>query len=251
MKKEYTWYDVEDSHLFRDMLAELCDWNYSYWKDGNINRYFVEYDEQKLRDNWSEIVRRIKAKLLYKRADEELKGRIDELHKDISEYDGFASKYFNDRNFILSGALSKCGSYEWEIKNKYNAAVKDYSKEIAGMQRPLVRLFEHNGWEGESWNFYCDYPKDAEHIDALNRLKGRLDVMEPIDQKIGKSSYRVLLAPTEFESIRWNGGKCGYMNTYNYIGDTLDIDAINKLVYLSDDGIFEELYKGGYKKLCT
>ena len=251
MKTEYTWHDFKDSHPFRDILTELCNWSYSYWKDGTINRYFIEFDERKLRDNWPEIMRRIKSKLLYRRADNELRTRIDEIRVDISGYGGCASSYFDDRNFILQGALSKCGSFEWDIKNKFSATVEDYSKEIASMQRPLVRLFEHNGWECESWNFYCDYPKDVEHIEALNKLKHRLEVMEPIDQTIGKSSYRVILAPTEFESVRWDSGKRGYMRAFNYIGETLDIDAINRIVTLDDQGVFEELYKGGYKNLCA
>jgi len=259
MKTElYTYDDLEAKGPFRELMRELCAWGCTYERKTcagwlfpvQVNVYHITYDEQQMRDNWSEIVKRVKKKQCYLRADPELKGMIDKLRESIDAYDGDIPAFYQDRNFLIEGCHSKEGSYDYDIKNQHVSLVSDYSKLIKTKLRPLAYFAEHNGWEREVWRFYFDYPTDPEDINVLNSLKSRLAAMKPIDQVIGKTTFRVVLDPIEYEEVDFYGSKASYLRSRSFIGSHLNRDAIMVLISLDDQGIFNALYKGGFCTLC-
>lgn len=259
MKTEsYTYDDLEEKSPFRELMRELCAWGCTYERKMcagwlfpiQVNAYHITYDEQQMRDNWSEIVRRVKKKQCYLHADPELKEMIDNLCESIDSYEGDIPAFYRARNLLMAGSHSKEGSYDYDVKNQRVSLVEDYSKLIKTKSRPLAYFAEHNGWEREVWRFYFDYPTSPEDINILNSLKVRLAAMKPVDQVLGKTAFRVVLDPIEYEEVDFDGSEASYLRSRSFIGSHLNVDAIMDLISLDDQGVFNSLYKGGFCALC-
>ena len=257
MLKEYTVCDVERLNSFRALLEKYCDWSYQWDVETHQGMlfpvrttvYYIKYDEGKLRDNWGTILSEIKKKLCYRKADEHLKSRIDAIPESVEAYTGRASVYYDDRNFLFSGALYKMGSFRWEVKNQFEGTVKDFTEQVKEMKHPLVRFREYNGWERESWNFYMDYPTSEEEILALDALNKRFRSMKPVDQKLGMTGFQVILAPTEYENVRWDSKATSYIKANTYLEGKLDTEFVKKMLASDDSYIFDTLYKGRFPVL--
>jgi hypothetical protein len=116
------------------------------------------------------------------------------------------------------------------------------------MEKPLIRLFEVNGWERESWSFYFDFPFDEKEMVVLQKLADRVGKMEKVQQYYGLSSFEIMFVPKEYDSINWDICR-GYMHKNNYIDGVLSIEKVEDLINQTDNYIFEYLYKGGIRSL--
>ena len=132
------------------------------------------------------------------------KGSIDSTYMDEDGYIFFTGR--KKRMIIISGY----NVYPNDIENEILKL--DYISEACAVQgyidaKPVIRLFEVNGWERESWNFYFDFPFDDKQLHILQLLADRVSKMEKVQQCNGKSYFEIMFVPKEFDSINWGISK--------------------------------------------
>lgn len=120
-------------------------------------------------------------------------------------------------------------------------------------------LKEFCDYEGEQWLFYINAEKNKNNIELLKKLQNRLNTMDinqsnfdekPFDLDLSKQ-YRKdefeeaeIMTDDDGEDIEKNS----YMDEINVIDSELDSDKLKLLLDKNDEGLFDELYKGGILK---
>lgn len=241
---------------FRNIMTKFCDLEIDSYRTGSYSygyitqHYNISYDMALFMKNIKEIKDSLlKTKMC--KCLEDVRKKIENIPERVEEYENAYAIGRVASDLIVEGCIRHTASscrYNWDIKNRY---ADDMSFNIScakKMKKPVIRLFEVNGWEREAWNFYFDFPFDENQMIVLQKLADRVSKMEKVQQCNGKSYFEIMFVPKEYDSINWN--VChGYMNKNNYVGCAVNIDKVNDLLGQTDNYIFEYLYKGGVRNL--
>lgn len=241
---------------FRPILSKLCDFTIDTYRTGSYTygsvtqHYDISYDAAMFMQNIVEIKRAL-LKTKFCKYVEGMKEKIEKIPENLDEYENAYAINRVVSDIVMDGCIRHNASshrYNWNVKNRFSDNM-DFNISCAKkMEKPIMRLFEVNGWEREAWNFYFDFPFDEKQMSVLQKLADRVSKMEKVQQCNGKSYFEIMFVPKEFDSINW--GIChGYMNKNNYVEGTLSIDKIEELLGQTDNYIFEYLYKGGVRNL--
>ena len=227
--KDITSYDYyKDKKPYRRILEEEIGLEiFSYMQGSPFwgNQYVVydiSYDMQKFIDNMPRIRERLLKTKIAKNIEEE-RQRILAIPDTVDE---FINAYADNR-LSLDADFNRCCAEK--------------------MKRPVAKIFEVNGWERESWNFYFDYP-NPEDYEVLERLATRLNELGEINQVLGNSHLEVIFVPVEYDSINFEY-RGGYMAKNNFMNGRVNIDKVNEIIALDNDKLFDFLYKGGCRLL--
>lgn len=241
---------------FRTVMNRFCNLEIDTYRTGSYDfgsatlHHDISYDAALFIENIAEIKQALLRTKFCKYV-ESMKEKIEKIPETLDEYENAYAINKVVSDIIIDGCISHKASshrYNWEVKNKYSDNMEFNISCAKKMEKPVIRLFEVNGWERESWNFYFDFPFDDNKMSALGKLADRVSKMEKVQQCNGKSYFEIMFVPKEFDSINW--GIChGYMNKNNYIEGTLNVEKVEELLGQTDNYIFECLYKGGIQYL--
>ena len=242
---------------FKNTLIKYCDLDIYCYRTGSplwgsfYYTYDISYDQQKVVDNLIEI----KKSLLKTKCAKMLDGARELVNNIPDTIDGFKNAY--EINRLMSSLICEycirdtehTKSFKWDVKNSFAKNI-DYAKKCAGkMKRPIMCIYEVNGWERESWGFYFDYPKTDNEIKTLENLSEKFQQIGKVNQVIGDSFFEVLFTPKEYESVNFDC-RGGYMPKNNFLDGKLDYKKLDELTCVSDENCFDAFYKGGIREFC-
>ena len=254
--KDITSYDYyKDKKPYRRILEEEIDLEiFSYMQGSPFwgNQYVVydiSYDMQKFIDNMPRIRERLLKTKIAKNIEEE-RQRILAIPDTVDEFiNAYAANRILSR-LVTDGCIVQSDSskvFHWDVDNRLSLDA-DFNRCCAEkMKRPVAKIFEVNGWERESWNFYFDYP-NSEDYEVLERLATRLNELGEINQVLGNSHLEVIFVPVEYDSINFEY-RGGYMAKNNFMDGRVNIDKVNEIIAFDNNKLFDFLYKGGCRLL--
>ena len=241
---------------FRSILSKYCDFSVDTYRTGSNNsgyvtqHYDISYDAALFMKNVADIKKAL-LKTKFCKYVEGMREKIEKIPENIDEYENAYAINRVVSDLVFDGCIKHnlCShKYNWFVKNRFSDNM-DYNISCAKkMEKPLIRLFEVNGWERESWSFYFDFPFDEKEMVVLQKLADRVSKMEKVQQCNGSSSFEIMFVPKEYDSINWDIRR-GYMHKNNYIDGVLSIEKVENLINQTDNYIFEYLYKGGIRSL--
>lgn len=254
MNQEYDYEYFSNRKPFKRAMERVCDFSYyttmdgspsSFFGDYTINYHFA-YDMEKFLNNLSELKQILRRTKMY-RCLEETRKMVESIPDDWRDFES----YFKIANLMWelidlsksNGTSSQC--YHYDVVNDVRQNLEFQSHFYKKMARPMISLIESNGWEKETWRWWIDVPQDKNKLDKLVALQERFVQLGEVSQKIGKTLYKVDLIAKEFDSIPFASERCTYMRAHNYVSGRIDIDAIDRLIGLDNDNLFESIYKGG------
>lgn len=256
MDKVYDYEYFKNKTPFRNVLAKSCDlsiycertgsrdWGFSY-------HYTISYDQKKFVENLPEIKKALLRTKICKCL-EPVRNRVETIPEALDDFENAyaINKVFGD--LVWDGCLTHNGasrSFEWEVENKYASDFEFNKRCVKKMTRPIIRLWEVNAWERESWGFYFDYP-DGETFELIKQLSERFAKMPKVRQLNGNSYFELSLVPREYNFRDWSKeSSCGYMPKHNWLNGQPDLVKLKYVLSLSDNGLFEFFYKGGIRTL--
>lgn len=256
VKKVYDYEYFQNRTPFRNVMIKFCNLEVDSYRTGSpsygyvTQHYNISYDMALFMQN----IREIKEGLLRTKMCKCLEGvrkKIENIPENIEEYGNAYAIGQVASDLIVEGCIRHTASscrYNWNIKNRYADDMNFNISCAKKMKRPLIRLFEVNGWERESWNFYFDFPFDENQMNILQRLSNRFNSMEKVHQCNGDSYFELMFVPKEYDSINWDVYH-GYMNKNNFVDGILNIEKLEEILTYTDNGIFEFFYKGGIQNL--
>lgn len=254
MDKIYDWEYFAGRAPYRKIFQELCDLDTYSWREGSgyyaVQRYSISYDQEKFVKNLPVI----KERMLKTKFAKTIESEAEHIRNLPETLDDFKNAYEISKvasDLICNGCIRKSTSsirYEWDINPRYSDNIEFNRACAAKMKQPVVKFFEANGWERECWNFYFDFPTDAEFA-ALDKLAKRLAEMPPVNQRVGMTSFELKFVPVEYDSVNWGSNRTSYIRYNNFISGKLDIEKVLEVSDFSNDALFEFCYKGGVRDL--
>ena len=254
MTKIYNYEYFSTKAPYRNILKELCDLDIYTWREGYgsyaVQRYSISYDQEKFVTNLPTIKKRLLKTKFAKTIETEaeyIKGLPESLDdfKNAYEINKIASHLIAD-GCIRKGTSSK--HYEWYVRPRYSDNIQFNQACAKKMERPMVNFTEYNGWEREVWNFYFDFPTEAD-LGVLTRLKERLSAMPEVNQRVGMTRFELKLVPQEYNNINWDSKRTHYMVHNNLMTGSINVGKIEEIIDFSNDALFEFCYKGGVRSL--
>lgn len=112
---------------FYNTLNKLCDFDYSkrrkeksfFGIDTSYYSMYIDYDMNKLVDNYGDILLKLKKTKAYKTCDT-IRKYVDELKEDPNEYAN-VKEFNHDWQCIFNLSMPDvCGSFNWNIKGQYS-----------------------------------------------------------------------------------------------------------------------------------
>ena len=253
VEKVYDWEYFQNKTPFRRIFEKYCNLEIDSYSMGSqyhrIQHYDISYDMALYMQN----IKEIKQALLKTKMCKYLEGmrkKIEDIPETIEEYENAYAIGRIASSLIVDGCTRHTASsikYNWDIKNRYSDDMEYNIFCAKRMNRPLIRIFEVNGWERESWNFYFDFPDDTT-LELWQSLAKRFKEMPKVNQCNGQTFFELMFVPKEYDSINWEC-RGGYMAKNNFVEGTLNIEKLKELLTFTDNGLFEYFYKGGVRTL--
>lgn len=240
---------------FRNILKKYCDLRIDTYRMGSyygsVTQYYdIFYDAALFMQNIVEIKQAL-LKTKFCKYVEDMRESVKKIPENLDEYENAYAINRVVSDLVLDGCIRHNASshrYNWNVNNRFSDNMEFNISCAKKMKKPVIRLFEVNGWEREAWNFYFDFPFDENQMVALQKLADRVSKMEKVQQCNGKSYFEIMFVPKEYDSINW--GIChGYMNKNNYVDGVLNVEKVEELLGNTDNYIFEYLYKGGIRNI--
>lgn len=256
---KFDWSYFADRRPFKKSMEQVCDFGYYTRMEGSplsfrghyTIHYYFSFDMEKLLNGFRSLKQLLRRTKAYRCVVEirELVEEIPDDWKDFCSHDALAATIFDLIELCKpSGTSSQHYHYDG-VKNDNRQDFAFQQHFYGKMVRPMISISENNGWEREIWRWWLDVPDEPEVVAKLMELQKRFERLGAIDQKIGKTTYRVSFVAKEYDDIRFDSEACTYLSANNRVSGKIDMKAIKRLVSLNNDALFEAVYKGGIAKI--
>lgn len=246
---------IEEKDYFKDIITELMGFKKESYREGQ-SRYFpfdlkmvytLTYDYSMTLENWSEIVKRVKNKRIYKKSkelQEHLSG-LQENYLDYPDYNTFYTHMNKIRN--LGFKTGDCPSeFNHVILNDFRTDINHQKHWWGKCANPIFVFTEHNGWEREVWHVWFDKQSDV-IMEKLNELNTEL--MKLSVKQLGGNTrfYMTFVEHDKSDLDSKNKDNTSYFRNNKFIeGNIIESKLDEVLKHKFDtDYLFKYFYKQG------